>query len=180
MLRSRVDLRESPGFTLIELLVVIALVGMLTGVVLGGARGGRAHASANRARAELAVIGEMLEAYRREYGDYPQAANTPEKLYDALRGNLGVAQITLRDPAAPGNTANCFVDPWGRAYQYAYYARDLGVAAVERGFVLYSLGVRGEGESLPGILEVVPAISGHLAGAIAQSEKNAPNIYLER
>ncbi|MDB6127726.1 MAG: xcpT 2, partial [Verrucomicrobia bacterium] len=89
MHRARAIVGRNFGFTLIELLVVIGLVATLAGISLGAARGGREQASVNRARAELALLGEMLEAYRREYGDYPQTAETPENFFDALRGRRG-------------------------------------------------------------------------------------------
>ena len=192
MQRVRDVVDEDFGFTLIELLIVIGLVAALAGIALGAARGGREQALANRARAELALIGAMIEDYRREFGEFPQTADTPEKLFDALHGRLGPdgtamsgwrdigsAGIALRD-SEESTATNCFVDPWGRAYQYIYYVRDAGADDLTRGFVLFSLGSRAERELLPTRVEVVPKVSGPAGGEIARTERNAANIYFSR
>ena len=192
MQRARVVVEKDFGFTLIELLVVVGLVATLAGIALGAARGGRELALANRARVELALIGDMLENYRRELGEFPQTADAPEKLFDALRGRLGPdgtamsglsvvgsARIALRESDESAAT-NCFVDPWGRAYQYIYYVRDTGVDDQTCGFVLFSFGSRADRELLPTRADAVPNVSGPSGGEIARTERNAANIYFCR
>ncbi len=128
--------RLSCAFTLVELLVVVALMAVLLGITLGFLRGSKEQAAIGRARSELAVLSQALEDYRREHGDYPQTADTPEKLYQALIGRLGPAgdrisgrsvlngvQMTLRDMQHPADSANYLVDPWGNGYQYVYFIR---------------------------------------------------------
>ncbi len=143
--------RFSGGFTLVELLVVVALIATLLGITFGFLRGAKQQATIGQVRAELAVIAQALENYRREYGDYPQAADTPEKLYQALSGLTGPtgsaisgrsllagAQIALLDPVHPTSAMNSLVDPWDNAYQYIYFIRQLSSAPVSRGYILYS------------------------------------------
>jgi prepilin-type N-terminal cleavage/methylation domain-containing protein len=66
-----------PGFTLVELLVVMAILILLASIVLPMI--GHAYNVARRARmaADLQVIGEALEAYRHDFGDYPRPSLTP-------------------------------------------------------------------------------------------------------
>jgi prepilin-type N-terminal cleavage/methylation domain-containing protein len=96
------------AFTLIELLTVIAIIGILAAITLSVSKGVRTRALQSRTKAELAVISQALEAYKRQYGDYPQTgAKTAAKpdslpalgnitdaysqaaLFNALMGKLG-------------------------------------------------------------------------------------------
>jgi prepilin-type N-terminal cleavage/methylation domain-containing protein len=182
----------SGGFTLVELLVVSAIIATLLGIAFGHLRAAKQQAARLQARSELAVLAQALENYRREYGDYPQVADTPEKLYGALLGKIGPAgasisgrnllggvQLALRDPLHPGDAANSLVDPWGNAYQYIHFIRQTDAATVVRGHVLYSFGVRDSTEVLPAREDVVPEVTGEQAGLVSQSERNAKNIYAE-
>lgn len=90
------------AFTLIELLTVVAIIGILAAITFGVSRGVNERAAINQARAELSVLASALEAYKRQYGDYPQtgsAANAPSGtaatndgpgiLFNALAGKRG-------------------------------------------------------------------------------------------
>ena len=144
----------------------------------------------SRARADLAALGQTLELYRRQFGDYPQTADTPEMLYLALAGQLGPngalthgrnllggLPVSLSHPDRPDAAGNYFVDPWGNAYQYIYFTRQESPASMRRGYVLYSFGARSAIESLPTRAQVVPVTSGSQGGAIVSSPENARNIY---
>lgn len=103
------------SFTLLELVAVLAIVGVLGALVLGAAEGARQRARRSRARAELALLAQALEAYRLQYGDYPQTggfaskgagvdAHDPvsadcaeAKLFNALLGRLGPRCTALTD-----------------------------------------------------------------------------------
>jgi len=143
------------GFTLIELFTVIAIITVLAGVAFGAIRGAKRQAAIARARAELAVLGQALEEYKRQYGDYPWTAATPAQLYQTLNGKLDPAgaalngrrfitssQFTLNDPdpARVDDPANFLVDPWGNFYRYVYFHQ---VSPERRGYVLYSAGPDG-------------------------------------
>lgn len=93
------------AFTLIELLTVIAIIGILAGITFGIAKGVQEKSAISNARTELATIATALDAYKRQYGDYPQtgaatqAAPDPTtaittaaaqaKFFNALAGKLG-------------------------------------------------------------------------------------------
>jgi prepilin-type N-terminal cleavage/methylation domain-containing protein len=63
------------GFTLLELLAVIAIIAVLTGIVIGVGRRASESGKIARAKAELAVLSAALEAFRTQYGDYPQTGS---------------------------------------------------------------------------------------------------------
>ncbi len=182
--------RRAAGFTLIELLVVISVIAVLTAGGWGLWRGAKERAAIGLARAELAMLGQMLESYRREYGDYPQTVDSPATLHRALLGRLGptgaeiagrsmlgTVRISLLDPAHPDDPDNSWVDPWGRPYQYIAYTRTLASLPPVSGFVLFSYGPLEGREALPLGSEVVPARSGEQGGVISSSALNARNIY---
>jgi general secretion pathway protein G len=182
--------RAHGGFSLFELLVVLAIIATLGVITFGIVQGVRRHAATARARGELAALSQALEQYRRQLGDYPQTADSPERFYQALAGRLGPTgtalhgrsyleglSLSLKDPDHPDFSANYLVDPWGRAYQYVYYTRQSGAAPLQRGYVLYSCGPREPAEAAPTRAEVVALTSGAQGGAISQSALNAKNIY---
>jgi prepilin-type N-terminal cleavage/methylation domain-containing protein len=122
------------GFTIVELLVVIAVIAILAGITFGIARGVRERANISRARAELGALASALEAYRLQFGDYPQtgaAQNEPDTstpivntaapaiLFNALAGKRGptgapidrrsladLGAFRLEDPTALPVTGN--------------------------------------------------------------------------
>jgi prepilin-type N-terminal cleavage/methylation domain-containing protein len=60
------------AFTLIELLTVMAIIGILAGITFGVVRGVQERAAISQCRTELASLAQALEAYKKQYGDYPQ------------------------------------------------------------------------------------------------------------
>lgn len=60
------------AFTLIELLTVIAIIGILAAITFGVVKGVQERGAISQARTELAALSTALEAYKRQYGDYPQ------------------------------------------------------------------------------------------------------------
>jgi prepilin-type N-terminal cleavage/methylation domain-containing protein len=138
------------AFTLIELLTVIAIIGLLAALTFGAVTGVQRKAKLAQARTELATLAQALEAYKKQYGDYPWAgafegnlqavagAETGSgRLFNALLGKLGprmaiisgkqsidVAKLKLQGTDLPStgvDTAdNAFVDPWGNLYAYYY------------------------------------------------------------
>ena len=63
------------AFTLIELLTVIAIIGILAAIVIPSAGGARTAANKAKTRAQFAQWAAAFEAFRQEYGSYPQMYN---------------------------------------------------------------------------------------------------------
>lgn len=179
------------GFTLLELVAVLGIVAALSAVMIGLMAGAKGQASVARARGELAVLAQAVEAYRARYGAYPQA-ESPAEFRAALLGRrnaqgepvadrplLEEGRLTLRDPDLPEAAANSWIDPWGREYQYVPYARATGRASPEQGYVLCSWGERGRDERVPTTTEWVPERTGERAGVVAVTPLQAPNLYAQ-
>ncbi len=67
--------RSSPasrlGFSLIEIISVFAILAILAGIILMVTPGLREGARESRAKADMHVIQQALEAYKGKFGDYP-------------------------------------------------------------------------------------------------------------
>jgi prepilin-type N-terminal cleavage/methylation domain-containing protein len=63
--------RGVSGFTLVELLVVIAIIGILAAIAIPAITGAVRTSREAAIRVEIDVIGQALEAYKLQYGDYP-------------------------------------------------------------------------------------------------------------
>ena len=120
-------------------MVVIVIVGLLATIVAINVIPAVGTSRTEKAKADIAVIGQALEQYRLDNLTYPAAS---EGLM-ALR----TPPATLATPAryrAGGYVKKLPQDPWGRAYLYA----NPGPAG---GFDVYSLGADGaaggEGEN---------------------------------
>lgn len=185
--------RNPRGFSLVEILVVLAIIATLAVIAFGIFQGVRERAAVAHARSDLVALRQALEQYHRQYGDYPQTADTPDKLYQALTGRLGPTGVALhgrnllpdvpvklQNPAHPEAANNAFVDPWGNAYQYVFFTRESGTAPLRRGYVLYSFGQRKSTEPFPARAEVVPRTSGAQGGVVSESAVNAQNIYADQ
>jgi prepilin-type N-terminal cleavage/methylation domain-containing protein len=172
------------GFTLIELLAVVAVVTILSGSVLGMVRGVHERVAGARAKVELAVLAQAIEAWRGQYGDYPATADGAE-LYESLTGRRGpqhdaldppgrtfleAGRFSLKAPdaAAPGNV---LLDPWGQPYHYVYFTRLLGGRLVS-GYALFSGGPDGC------VKPDDPPVAGATAGEPdLTAPENADNFY---
>ena len=106
--------RRSHAFTLLELLTVVAILALLAAISFGIIRSTKQRANTARAKAELALLVQALEDYKRHYGDYPQTgpsaansqrvtgtvgpgANTAQaRLFNALIGVYGPSNFNTR------------------------------------------------------------------------------------
>jgi prepilin-type N-terminal cleavage/methylation domain-containing protein len=139
---------KSPSFTLIELMAVVAIIGILAGLVLGGAGAVRSRAARGQAKAEIAAIEAGLARYQMDFGAYPTAinistnggayalnptasqyigsGNAGQILFTNLWGATNYSDTTagrkqyLNVKPSMVNTSgvNYFIDPWGYAYGY--------------------------------------------------------------
>ncbi len=65
------------GFTVVELSATLAIILLLVGLVVGMSSRVAARRAESQAQAEMAALGQSLEAFRREVGDYPWVGNNP-------------------------------------------------------------------------------------------------------
>jgi prepilin-type N-terminal cleavage/methylation domain-containing protein len=105
--------KSDAGFTLAEVLLTVALVALLLAISVPALQGVRERVAFARTRAELALIAQALEQYRRAYGDYPQTGDFAQaaatldqplatdhaqsKLFNALTGVFGPTALTAGD-----------------------------------------------------------------------------------
>lgn len=120
------------GFTLVELMVVIFILGLLTTIVVINVLPSQDRAMVEKARADIATLGQALEMYRLDNLTYPVSSDglaaltsAPATLSSSTRYRQGGYIKKLPD------------DPWGRPYQYDNPGRN------GPGFDLYSLGADG-------------------------------------
>jgi general secretion pathway protein G len=116
------------GFTLIELMIVMIILGLLAALVAPKMFQKVGSSKQNAAKAQIAMLGTALDAFRLDVGAYPSAQDGLE----ALRRNPG--RDTWDGPYLPKDVP---LDPWGRAYVYH--------SPGEHGdYDLYSLGADGQ------------------------------------
>ncbi len=124
--------KKRNGFTLVELMVVIFILGLLTTIVVINVLPSQDRAMVEKARADIATLGQALEMYRLDNLSYPTSSDglqalvaPPASLATTARYRQGGYIKKLPD------------DPWGRPYQYDNPGRQ------GPGFDLYSLGADG-------------------------------------
>ncbi|MHC4623373.1 MAG: type II secretion system protein [Planctomycetota bacterium] len=71
------------GFTLVELLTVLAIITILVGMLVPSLNMARRVAKETKQKAQFTAIGAGLEAFRKDYGDYPPSLGWK---YDLLTG----------------------------------------------------------------------------------------------
>jgi prepilin-type N-terminal cleavage/methylation domain-containing protein len=114
------------GFTVVEILIVIAIIAALLNFMMFSVQGFQAEARLSQVRADLRALQVAIEAYNKNHFVYPQAENYQTTL---LREVPRVLEENLWDPFATGSN---------RAYA-------LAVSSDRSYYVIYSVGVKGEG-----------------------------------
>jgi len=124
--------KKRNGFTLVELMVVIFILGLLTTIVVINVLPSQDRAMVEKARADIATLGQALEMFRLDNLGYPSSSDglqaliaPPASLSTTARYRQGGYIKKLPD------------DPWGRPYQYDNPGRQ------GPGYDLYSLGADG-------------------------------------
>lgn len=130
--RSRGKTPEQNGFTLVELMVVIFILGLLTTIVVINVLPSQDRAMVEKARADIATLGQALEMYRLDNLSYPSSSDGLQALVAAPGSLSGVSRYRKG-----GYIKKLPDDPWGRPYQYDNPGRQ------GPGFDLYSLGADG-------------------------------------
>ena len=128
----RTKRKKRNGVTLVELMVVIFILGLLTTIVVINVLPSQDRAMVQKARADIATLGQALEMYRLDNLGYPTSSDglqaliaPPASLWTTARYRQGGYIKKLPD------------DPWGRPYQYDNPGRQ------GPGYDLYSLGADG-------------------------------------
>lgn len=107
---ARAYLHPIAGFTLLELLVVMVIIGLLAGIVAPQYFNQLGKSSTKVAKAQIESLGQALDQYRLDVGQYP----TTEQGLVALR----VASTGQGQWHGPYLKRDLPPDPWGHAYQY--------------------------------------------------------------
>ncbi len=105
--------RPAAGFTLIELMVVIVIIGLLATVVMINVLPSQDRAMSEKARADVSLLEQALEAYRLDNLAYPR---TEQGLQALLQPPAGLARPERYRKG--GYIRRLPSDPWGNPYQY--------------------------------------------------------------
>ena len=120
------QLSRARGFTLIEIMVVVVILGILGSLIVPNIIGRPDEARVTAARADIEAIGNALELYRLDNGDYP---STDQGLEALVTQPTGCPEP--RRWNSEGYLKKLPIDPWDEPY--LYFSED-------RTFEVYSLG----------------------------------------
>ena len=127
-------MKSQKGFSLIEILVVLVIMALLIGVVAPNVLGYAEEARVKRVEADIARIGQALEAYHLNNFQFPTTEQGLVALVEA-----STLEPEPRNFKKGGYLKEVPIDPWGREYLY--------MSPGEYGqYDIYSLGADG----LPG------------------------------
>ena len=118
--------RLARGFTLIEIMVVVVILGILGSLIVPNIIGRPDEARATAARADIEAIGNALELYRLDNGNYP---STDQGLEALVTQPSGYPEPRRWNP--DGYLKKLPIYPWDEPY--LYFSED-------RTFEVYSLG----------------------------------------
>ena len=129
--RRKTSKSEHNGFTLVEMMVTLFILALLTTVVAINVLPNQDKAMVQKAKADIAVLGQALETYRLDNLTYPDAGSGLQALVTppTTGGSTRIAGYIKKLPN----------DPWGRPYQYSNPGKN-------GAFDVYSLG----GDGAPG------------------------------
>jgi len=128
---------KQSGFSLIEILVVLLIIGLLSTLVAVNVLPSQDKARVEKAKADIAILGNALEMYRLERFNYPSNELGLKALLRSEEGNY------QNDLNKRGYIRSLPKDPWGNEYQY--------IIPGENGeYDLFSMGADGDvgGEGL--------------------------------
>jgi general secretion pathway protein G len=120
------QMSRARGFTLIEIMVVVVILGILGSLIVPNIIGRPDEARVTAARADIEAIGNALELYRLDNGDYPSTDQGLEALVTQPSG-----YPEPRRWNSEGYLKKLPIDPWDEPY--LYFSED-------RTFEVYSLG----------------------------------------
>ncbi len=122
------------GFTLVEIMLVVIIIGVLAAMVIPRFAGRTEQARIARAKSDIAIIGQALDLYELDIGQYPESLEmlvqreAPSSLEEgaALRWNGPYLKKGLPK------------DPWGSHYHFRAESQH------NQDYDLYSLGPDGQ------------------------------------
>lgn len=125
--RRKAEKLQLNGFTLVEMMVTLFILALLTTVVAINVLPNQDKAMVQKAKADIAVLGQAMETYRLDNLTYPDAG-------------AGL-QALVTPPATGGARTEGYIkklpnDPWNRPYQYSMPGKN-------GAFDIYSLGADG-------------------------------------
>ncbi len=120
------QMSRARGFTLIEIMVVVVILGILGSLIVPNIIGRPDEARVTAARADIEAIGNALELYRLDNGDYPSTDQGLEALVTQPSGYPEPKRWN-----SEGYLKKLPIDPWDEPY--LYFSED-------RTFEVYSLG----------------------------------------
>lgn len=101
------------GFTLIEIMVVVVILGVLGALIVPNIIGRPDEARVTAARSDIQQIGNSLELYRLDNGQYPSSDQGLDALVEEPAG-----YPEARNWNPDGYLKRLPVDPWGEPYLY--------------------------------------------------------------
>lgn len=121
------DAESRNGFTLVEMMVTLFILALLTTIVAINVLPNQDKAMVQKAKADIAVLGQALETYRLDNLRYPDAGIGLQAL---------VSPPSVGSVRTQGYIKKLPNDPWNRPYQYSNPGRN-------GAFDIYSLGADG-------------------------------------
>ncbi len=118
---------RTTGFTLIEIMVVVVILGVLGALIIPNIIGRPDEARVTAARSDIQQIGNALELYRLDNGQYPSSDQGLDALVEEPAG-----YPEARNWSSEGYLKRLPVDPWGEPY---FYFKE------DRSIEVYSFGV---------------------------------------
>ncbi len=118
---------RAKGFTLIEIMVVVVILGVLGALIIPNIIGRPDEARVTAARSDIQQIGNALELYRLDNGQYPSSDQGLDALVEEPAG-----YPEARNWNSEGYLKRLPIDPWGEPY--LYFSED-------RSIEVYSFGV---------------------------------------
>lgn len=113
---------RAKGFTLIEIMVVVVILGVLGALIIPNIIGRPDEARVTAARSDIQQIGNALELYRLDNGQYPSSDQGLDALVEEPAG-----YPEARNWNSEGYLKRLPVDPWGEPYLYFNEDRSIEV-----------------------------------------------------
>jgi type II secretion system protein G len=107
-------------FTLVELLTVMAIIGVIMGLIVGGATMASRKSSEGKTRSLLHQMELALEQYRQDQGYFPQQASPGPLQWDesVFKNAQGRLYLDGYPADSDDNDNNEYRDAWGKAFFY--------------------------------------------------------------